>query len=156
MDFIRIFLVDDHRLVLEGLVGLIRQHPGMTIIGTAADGKSAVEQILVLQPDIVLMDISMPALNGLEATRLIAEACPSTKVLILSMHDEKYFLSFALEAGAIGYLLKDSTIDELYLAIELATQGISYISPALLQKLVVSYLGTKKKGEWAKPLLTVI
>lgn len=146
MDPIRVFLVDDHRIFLEGLVRLIQDHPFMKIIGTAGNGRAALREILSLQPDVVLMDISMPQLNGLEATRLITEASPNTKVLILSMHESKEFLQRALDAGAIGYLLKDSTADELFRAIEEAHQGNPYLSPCLSRKLMYDYLEIRKRG----------
>lgn len=146
MDSIRIFLVDDHRLVLEGLARLINDHPCMEIVGTAVNSRQAIQQIRALQPDVVLMDISMPQLNGFEATRLITEASPNTKVLILSMHESKEFLQRALDAGAIGYLLKDSTADELFRAIEEAHQGNPYLSPCLSRKLMYDYLEIRKRG----------
>lgn len=146
MDSIRIFLVDDHRLVLEGLARLINDHPSMEIVGTAVNGRQAIQQIRALQPDVVLMDISMPQLNGFEATRLITESSPKTKVLILSMHESKEFLQRALDAGAIGYLLKDSNADELFRAIEEAHQGNLYLSPCLSRKLMYDYLEIRKRG----------
>ncbi len=144
-DSIRIFLVDDHQIFLEGLSGLIQMHPSMKIVGMARHGKSAIKQIRALQPDIVLMDISIPNFDGIEATRLITQTIPNIAILILSMHDETHLLSRALEAGAMGYLLEDSPANELFLAIEMANQGISYISPAILRKLIMNYLGTKKR-----------
>ena len=146
MDPIRVFLVDDHRIFLEGLVRLIQDHPFMKIIGTAGNGRAALREIRSLQPDVVLMDISMPHLNGLEATRIITGASPKTKVLILSMHESKEFLQRALDAGAIGYLLKDSNADELFRAIEEAHQGNPYLSPCLSRKLMYDYLEIRKRG----------
>lgn len=145
MDYIRIFLVDDHQLFLESLAGLIQKHPSLKIVGMAKDAKSAVKEIRTLQPDIVLMDISIPNLDGIEATRLITKTNPKIAILILSMHDEIHFLCRALEAGAIGYLLEDSPAEELFLAIEMADHGISFISPAILRKLVMNHPGTKKR-----------
>lgn len=156
MDSIRIFLVDDHRLVLEGLARLINDHPCMEIVGTAVNSRQAIQQIQGLQPDVVLMDISMPHLNGLEATRIITGASPKTKVLILSMHESEAFLRRVLEAGAIGYLLKDSTADELFLAIEEVHKGNSYLSPSLARKLINDYIESRKRGRGkdTEPLLT--
>jgi len=138
---IKVFLVDDHQVLLEGLVRLIQNHPLMKIIGTARDGRTALKQIPALRPDVVLMDISMPNLNGVEATRLLSRSSPKTKILILSMHDNEEFLRRVLKAGASGYLLKDATADELFLAIEEAHQGNSYLSPSLSRKLIKEYLG---------------
>ncbi len=145
---IEVFLVDDHRIFLEGLVRLIQDHPSMKIVGTARDGREALKQIRTLQPDVVLMDISMPNLNGLEATRLIRQASPKTKILILSMHENEEFLKRVLKAGAIGYLLKDSSSDELLLAIEGVHRGEAYLSPSLSRKLIADYLemGAPKSG----------
>lgn len=156
MDPIRVFLVDDHRIFLEGLARLIQDHPFMKIIGTAGNGRAALKEIRSLQPDVVLMDISMPHLNGLEATRIITGASPKTKVLILSMHESEAFLRRVLEAGAIGYLLKDSTADELFLAIEEVHKGNSYLSPSLARKLINDYIESRKKrpGKDTEPLLT--
>jgi DNA-binding NarL/FixJ family response regulator len=148
-DSIKVFLVDDHQVLLEGMVKLIQNHPSMDIVGTARDGREAVKQIQVLHPDVVLMDISMPKINGLESTRLISEVSPKTKILILSMHENEEFLRRALKAGASGYLLKDATADELFLAVEEVHQGNSYLSPSVSRKLITEYLGTaeKKPGE---------
>ena len=156
MDPIRVFLVDDHRIFLEGLVRLIQDHPFMKIIGTAGNGRAALREIRSLQPDVVLMDISMPHLNGLEATRIITGASPKTKVLILSMHESEAFLRRVLEAGAIGYLLKDSTADELFLAIEEVHKGNSYLSPSLARKLINDYIESRKRGQGkdSEPFLT--
>lgn len=156
MDPIRVFLVDDHRIFLEGLVRLIQDHPFMKIIGTAGNGRAALREIRSLQPDVVLMDISMPHLNGLEATRIITGASPKTKVLILSMHESEAFLRRVLEAGAIGYLLKDSTADELFLAIEEVHKGNSYLSPSLARKLINDYVESRKRGRGkdTEPFLT--
>jgi DNA-binding NarL/FixJ family response regulator len=139
---IKVFLVDDHQVLLEGLVRLIHNHPSMKVVGTARDGRAALRQIPALRPDVVLMDISMPNLNGVEATRLISQSSPDTKILVLSMHDNEEFLRRVLKAGASGYLLKDATADELFLAIEEAHQGNSYLSPSLSRKLIKEYLGT--------------
>lgn len=137
---IKVFLVDDHQVLLEGLVRLIQNHPSMEIVGTARDGRAALIQIPALRPDVVLMDISMPNLNGVEATRLLSRSSPKTKILILSMHDNEEFLRRVLKAGASGYLLKDATADELFLAIEEAHQGNSYLSPSLSRKLIQDFL----------------
>jgi DNA-binding NarL/FixJ family response regulator len=155
-DAIKVFLVDDHQVLLEGLVRLIQNHPSMKIVGTARDGRAALSQIPALRPDVVLMDISMPNLNGVEATRLISQSSPKTKVLILSMHDNEEFLRRVLKAGASGYLLKDATADELFLAIEEAHHGNSYLSPSLSRKLIKEFLGTpdSKPADMLEPPLS--
>ena len=144
---IRIFLADDHRIFLEGLVRLIQDQPSMKVIGTAPDGREALNRVRTLQPDVVLVDVSMPGLNGLEVTRLINKTTPKTRILVLSMHDNEEFMRRVLEAGAIGYLLKDATADELFFAIREAYRGNSYISPSLTGKLIADFLELKKKRQ---------
>ena len=153
---IRIFLADDHQIFLEGLARLIQDHPHMKVIGMAGNGREAVSRIRTLRPDVVLMDISMPGLNGLDVARLTAKSSPKTRVLILSMHENEEFLRRVLEVGAAGYLLKDSTADELFFAIKEAYQGNSYLSPSISRRLIVDYLEAKRKEQRGsvRPTLT--
>lgn len=140
MTHIRVFLVDDHQLFLDGLVRLLQDQPTFKPIGTASNGRAALPQIRALRPDVVLMDISMPDLNGIEATRRVAQLSPTTKVVLLSMYDSEEFLHRALAAGAKGYLLKDATAQELFLAIREAHRGNVYLSPSISRKLIPSFL----------------
>lgn len=153
---IRVFLVDDHMIFLEGLTRLLSDEPMIRIVGTATDGRKAVREIGDLKPDVVLMDISMPNLNGIEATRLIKTASPNTKVLILSMHESEPYLRRVLEAGAVGYLLKEATADEVIMAIKKTHRGGSYLSPSMSRKLIQDYLETRKRvqGEESELVLT--
>jgi len=153
---VKVFLIDDHRIFLEGLEKLISDDPSMVIVGTSSDAREGVKKIQQLQPDIVLMDISMPGLNGLEGTRMISRVCPRTRILILSMHENELFLRRALEAGADGYILKDSRVDELVHAIQETYKGNCYLSPSISRKLVDEYLETKRreKIENQIPVLT--
>jgi len=144
---VKVFLIDDHRIFLEGLEKLISDDPSMVIVGTSSDAREGVKKIQQLQPDIVLMDISMPGLNGLEGTRMISRVCPRTRILILSMHENELFLRRALEAGADGYILKDSRVDELVHAIQETYKGNCYLSPSISRKLVDEYLETKRREE---------
>jgi len=105
---INIFLAEDHRLVRDGFRVLLETQPDLKVIGEAGDGRETVKQVLKLNPDIVLMDIGMPELNGIEATRQICEACPPTKVIILSMYSTSEHIARAFKAGARGYILKES------------------------------------------------
>jgi DNA-binding NarL/FixJ family response regulator len=155
MDPIKVFLVDDHRIFLEGLVKLIQDQASMKIIGTASDGREAIKQVQALQPDVILMDISMPNLNGVEATRRISQISPKIKVVILTMHENEEFLRRSLEAGAMGYLLKDSSADELFMAIREVHRGNAYLSPPLSRKLISDYLGFKKGEQGAHVDLTL-
>ena len=156
MKSIRVFLVDDHRIFLEGLVRLLNDHPSMRVVGTAVDGRKAVQQIEALKPDVVLMDITMPNMNGVEATRLVKTASPNTKVLILSMYGGEAYLRRILEAGAEGYLLKDSTANELFRAIKEAHRGGSCLSPSLSRKLINEYVEIRKRrrGKGFEAVLT--
>ena len=156
MKFIRVFLVDDHRIFLEGLVRLLNDQSTIRIVGTAVDGRKAVQEIGALKPDVVIMDITMPNLNGVEATRLIKAASPNTKVVILSMHDCEAYLRRVLEAGAVGYLLKDATAKELIMAIQKTHRGGSYLNPPMSRKLIDEFLEVKKRdqGQDLVPALT--
>jgi len=144
---VKVFLIDDHRIFLEGLEKLISDEPSMVIVGTSSDAREGIKKIQQLQPDVVLMDISMPGLNGLEGTRMISRICPRTRILILSMHENELFLRRALEAGADGYILKDSKVDELVYAIQETYRGNCYLSPSISRKLVDEYLETKRREE---------
>jgi RNA polymerase sigma factor (sigma-70 family) len=144
---VKVFLIDDHRIFLEGLEKLLSDDPAMVIVGTSSDAREGIKKIQQLQPDVVLMDISMPGLNGLEGTRMISRICPKTKILILSMHENELFLRRALEAGADGYILKDSRVDELVHAIQETYEGNCYLSPSISRKLVDEYLETKRREE---------
>ena len=125
-----ILIADDHRLLREGLRALL-ERDGFRVIGEANNGRSAVRLAKQLQPDIVITDIAMPDLNGVEATRQICVEAPRSKVLALSMHTESRFVLGILEAGASGYLLKDAAFEELTLAIKAVLKGQVYLSPAI-------------------------
>jgi two-component system response regulator NreC len=131
MRAIRILVVDDHRIFLEGLVKVLRDDPSLEIVGMAKDGRETLRQVELLKPDVVLMDISMPNLNGIEATRLIKKTSSETKVLVLSMHESEEFLRRVLEAGASGYLVKDTSAEELFAAIKSVDRGEVYLSPSV-------------------------
>jgi len=126
-----ILLVDDHRIVREGLRTLLAQQPDLEVVGEAADGREAVAQSLRLHPDVVVMDIAMPDLNGVEATRLILAELPATRVVALSMYADRRFVAEILRAGALGYVLKDGAFEELALAIRTTMEGKTYLSPSI-------------------------
>jgi DNA-binding NarL/FixJ family response regulator len=144
MEPIKVCLVNDHKIFLEGLVRLLKDRSSIQVVGTAINGRMALKQVRALHPDVVLMDISMPDLNGIEAARLLRKASPKTKVIILSMYENEEFLRKVLESGVSGYLLKDSTAEEVCLAIEQAHEGNSYLSPVLSRRLIDHYLEIKK------------
>jgi DNA-binding NarL/FixJ family response regulator len=125
---ITVVVADDHTVLRDGLRYLLEAQGDIQIVGMAANGQEAVEQAVRYCPDVVVMDISMPVMNGIEATKLICKACPSTKIVVLSMHHTAEYMQRALEAGAVGYLLKDSAGRELVTAIRDLKHGKSYFS----------------------------
>lgn len=135
----RILLADDHRIMREGLAALVEKQPDMTVIGQAGDGRQAVQLARDLQPDVIIMDASMPVLNGMEATRRIAAELPAVKVLCLSFQSEKRLVLAVLEAGASGYLLKDCAFEELITAIRTVMTGQTYLSAAVAATVVEGY-----------------
>ena len=140
---IRVFLVDDHTIVRDGLVAVIKSHRNILVVGTADDGFDAISQVKELKPDVVLMDISMRTLNGIEATAKILEVCPDTRVIILSMHNDAERIYRALKAGANGYLLKDSAGQEVVQAIRQVYKGGSYLSQKVADKVADNFLDQK-------------
>jgi len=135
---LRIVLVDDHRMMREGLRALIAGLEGTEVIAEAGDGRSAVKLARELRPDLMIMDIGMSELNGVDATRQIRAEAPQVKVIALSMHADVRFVSEMLKAGACGYLLKDSAFEELAHAIRVVTAGGTYLSPELAGEAVGS------------------
>lgn len=131
---IKILIVDDQKTIQEVLLGYIEGEPGLEVIGIASDGQQALNIVEQLRPDVVLMDIEMPTLDGLTATRIITERFVETQVLILSVHDEDAYLNTALQVGAKGYLLKNTPAKELINAIFSAYKGYFQLGPGLLEK----------------------
>ena len=129
---ITVLLADDHAVLRDGLRFLLEREEDIQIVGAAANGQEAVEQAIQYCPDVVLMDISMPIMNGIEATKQICEVCKNTKVAILSMHHTSEYLQRALKAGARGYLLKDSAGAEVIAAIHALHDGRSYFSQKIV------------------------
>jgi DNA-binding NarL/FixJ family response regulator len=144
---IKILLCDDHKIFREGLRSLIEKQPDMKIIAEAGDGRSAVKLAKEKSPNIVIMDIAMPELNGIEAARQITKKYPEIKVLILSMYSDRRFVLKAMEAGASGYLLKDSAFDELISGIRTVLSEQIFLSPAIASIFVKSYVNNLKKED---------
>lgn len=142
---ITIFLADDHAVVRDGLRLLLESQPRFQVVGTAADGREAVRQIAHLQPRLALLDIAMPELNGIEATRQVAEQSPTTRVIILSMHATSEHVIQALKAGARGYLVKEAAGAELVRAIREVHAGRRYVSQRILD-LVLEYCLAQSEG----------
>jgi DNA-binding NarL/FixJ family response regulator len=128
---ITVYIADDHAVVRDGLRALLENVGGISFVGGAADGRTAVREVIELQPDVVLMDISMPELNGIEATQQIREAVPGVRVIILSMHSTTEHVYRALQAGARGYLLKESAGKDLVSAVQAVAQGKRFLSEKL-------------------------
>lgn len=148
---IRIILADDHQLFREGMCALLEKESDMDVVGQAQDGRSAVAQASELQPDVIVMDISMPDLNGIEATRQIVKRVPKTKVLALSMHSDRRFVEGMLKAGVCGYLLKDCANEELVRAIREVANGQTYLSSSIAGQVVEAYT---RGGQGEQELLT--
>lgn len=136
---IRILLADDHTILRKGVRMLIDSQPDMEVVSEAKTGREAVEQARKLKPDIVIMDVSMPELNGIEGTRQICDELPHTKVLALSMHKDSVYVREILRAGARGYLLKDDEDDDLLKAIRVVYRGEAFLSPAISDAVLTDY-----------------
>ena len=144
---IRVILADDHTIVRHGLSKLIQQQENMEVIAQAGDGHSTVELTRDLSPDMVIMDIGMPDLNGIDATQQIIHDLPQVKVIGLSMHSGKKYVIEMLKAGASGYLLKDCALEELIIAINTVAEGKIYLSPSITDVVVENYVRNSKKKE---------
>jgi two-component system response regulator NreC len=140
----RIVLVEDHTVVREGLRMLLASHPDLEVVGEAGDGREAVECVENLRPALVLMDLSMPGKDGMEATREIKRRFPETRILALTVHDSEEYVLVALKAGADGYILKKATHAELVMAIRSVLAGEPYLSPGISDKVIKGYLAGKK------------
>lgn len=141
---IRILLADDHTIVRQGLARLIQDQAGFEVVGEAVNGRMAIDQALALKPDVVIMDIAMPVLNGIEAAKRIKRQLPNTKVIILSMYGHEHHIGELLEAGISGYLLKDSSGRDIVMAIESAMKEETFLSPSVSKVLVDRYLSLRK------------
>ncbi|HLK67198.1 MAG TPA: response regulator transcription factor [Bryobacteraceae bacterium] len=139
MKRIRILLADDHPMVRQGFKMILSAQSDMEIVGEAGNGREAVEQAEELKPDIVVMDVAMPELNGIEATRRLAASIPHTRVIALSMHKDSVYVREILRAGARGYLLKDSGAGDLVSAIRAVASGEAYLSPAVSNAVLDDY-----------------
>jgi two-component system response regulator NreC len=143
---IRILLVDDHMVVRVGLRALIDSEPDLHVVGEAENGLEGLQRTLELRPDVVVMDISMPEMDGMEATRRIRQECPSSQVLILTVHAQERYLFPVLKAGAAGYVLKSTADTELLDAIRTVSRGGAFLYPSATRLLLEDYLSHKQSG----------
>ena len=150
---IKLLIVDDHQLFREGLVNLLGDTEDIEIIGQASNGKEAIELAEKLSPEIIIMDIGMPVINGIEATIVLQKRYPEIKIIALSMHSEKHYVKEMLEAGASGYLFKNCTYQQLIEGIHMVYAGKKYLSDTITEVLIHDYLG---KTPDIKPILPEI
>jgi len=143
----RVLLAEDHTIVRQGIAALLRAEGDIEVVGEASNGLEAVELAKKLGPDVVLMDIGMPQLNGLETTREIKKRFPSMKILVLSMYDNEEWIFQILKAGASGYLIKDSAVNDLTSALRAVYQGDSYLSPSISKMVIEEYIRKAELGE---------
>lgn len=144
---IRILLADDHTILRAGLKMIVNKQPDMEVVGEAQDGRQAIHEAQRLQPDIILMDITMPDINGIEATKQIKRSLPDIRILILTMHEHDEYVFQALRAGASGYMLKEAADTELITALHVIQSGQFYLSPAAQSVMVGDYLQRVRTGE---------
>jgi DNA-binding NarL/FixJ family response regulator len=146
---IRLLICEDQTLMRQGLVTILGLEPGITVAGEAADGAEAVEQVRALQPDVVLMDVQMPGMDGIEATRLITAAYPNIRVIILTTFDYEEYVFEGVKAGAMGYMLKDSPAPDLIRTIRRVHAGERFIQPAVASKLLFEFAQGDRRGSGA-------
>jgi DNA-binding NarL/FixJ family response regulator len=158
MDRIKVLIVDDHRVVREGLSAILKSKENIQVLGEAQDGQEAVEKARSLLPDVILMDVSMPKMTGVEATRIIKREFPHIGIIALTMYAEQQYIFDLVRGGATGYLLKDSDSDQIVKAIQSVYRGDSLIHPAVASKILAEFsLMTQKKGKksgWVEHDLT--
>ena len=141
---IKVLIAEDHTIVRQGLARLLSDQPGLEVIGQAVNGRDAVEMAEKLNPDIIIMDIAMPKMNGIEASKRIRKLLPKTKILILSMYSHEHYIHELLEAGVSGYLLKDSSGRDIIKAINEAMKDKTFLSPAISKRVAESTLSLHK------------
>lgn len=155
MTSLRILIADDHTLVRAGFRSLLEKLPDCAVVAEVGDGREALRLVAQMQPDVVLMDVKMPSLNGLEATARISRDYPGVRVVILSMYTNEEYVLQALRAGAAGYLLKDAATAELQLAIQAAVRGEMYLSPSISKRVLQDYIQLVGSGGGMLDALTL-
>jgi len=150
-EVIRVLLVDDHRILREGLRALLSEQAGLIVVGDASDGEEALALVAESHPDVVVMDMVMPRMSGLEATTLIRRLHPEVRVLILSMYDDDEYVQRVIQAGASGYVLKGVAADDLVRAIREVHRGASFLQPTIAAKLIEDYVRRVRGGRPPAP-----
>ncbi len=151
MEPIKVLLVDDHEIVRNGIKMILENEPNIEVIGEASNGMEALDKIKMLHPDILILDIRMPVLNGIELAQMIPEHAPGLKTLILSMHDDEEYITKTVESGAFGYVLKDASKDEFIKAIKTIHEGNKYFSGDISNVLVNHYLNVIEQSDTQEP-----
>ncbi len=147
MDKKRIVIAEDHTILRAGLKALLESNPTFEVVGEADNGRDAIRRVAELKPDLIIMDLSMPGLSGIDAVKDIRDRYPEVKALVLTVHSEEEYVLSSLEAGANGYVLKDATQTELIAAAERVLNGKTYLSPEITEKVVDSYLQANKNSQ---------
>ena len=143
----KIVIAEDHNILRAGLKALLQSNPEFEIIGEADNGRDAIRRVIELKPDLVIMDLSMPGMNGMDAIKEIKERMAEVRVLVLTVHSEEEYVMASLQAGANGYVLKDATQNELLIAAERVLDGKTYLSPDITEKVVNTYLNSNSEGK---------
>jgi two-component system NarL family response regulator len=155
---IKVLIADDHRVVREGLSAILKTKDSIEVVGEAQDGQEAVEKARALEPDVILMDVSMPRMSGVEATRIIKRECPHIGIIALTMYEEQQYIFDLVRAGATGYLLKDTDSAQIVSAIKAVYRGESLIHPSVASKILAEFSllaqGKGKKRAWVEHDLT--
>ena len=146
---LRILLADDHKIMIEGLRALLEKQPDMEVVADAEDGQTAVQVAQKLKPDVAIVDITLPALNGIEVTRIISVLVPGIKVIGFSMHSSRRYVIEMLKAGALGYILKECAFEELVQAIRAVVANRTYLSPKIADIVIKEYVGLFPKTEFS-------
>lgn len=141
-----IVIADDHEIVRQGLSKLLKEETNMKVVGEAVDGRDATQKVEQLRPHVVIMDITMPILNGIEATRQIRQSNSKTKIIILSMHEHIRYIRELLSIGISGYVLKNALSSDIIEAIQSAMKGVTYLSPSISSRIIEDYVGMNKKS----------
>jgi DNA-binding NarL/FixJ family response regulator len=155
-DAVRVLVVDDQHLMREGIASLLSIQEGIEIVGTAANGQEALEQAVSMKPDVILMDVRMPIMDGVAATEQVLRQVPGCKILMLTTFDDEEYVIEALRKGASGYLLKDIPVGDLAQAVQAVHRGIYQLDPAVMSRVMTSLIGLKRMESQTAPSMTAV